>query len=207
MLGIFSRFDTTYRLIKVDITNIRTTCMDIILFIASPPSSPALRCNPLGVQKRDLRARIISHTMNHPPESRQHKYPNQNDAVVVHCGYRDWQSSSYKSVSRVTLRAYCHSRKQKNTLNMMIKSTDRACTTNPAFPIQNGPGRTVLRPLKRWAAIGIAYDVVDRMMKLPARSKNAVLEPRGMAPSARLKMPWAVSQRQTWNTIHAYEYH
>ena len=56
---------------------------------------------------------------------------------------------------------------------------------NPALPIQNGPGLTVRRPDNRCPAIGIAYEVVERMMKLPARSKKAVFDPRVIAPSAR----------------------
>ena len=52
--------------------------------------------------------------------------------------------------------------------------------------------------------MGIAYDVVERMMKLPARSKNAVFEPRGIAPSPRLKMPMKIidwmGQLSSWLT-------
>ena len=38
--------------------------------------------------------------------------------------------------------------------------------------------------MRTWAANGIAYDVVVRMMKEPVRLRKAVVEPSGMAPRA-----------------------
>jgi hypothetical protein len=52
----------------------------------------------------------------------------------------------------------------------------------PALPNQKGPRGRYFLPESRFAANGIAYDVVLRMTKEPVRSRKAVSLPRGMAP-------------------------
>jgi hypothetical protein len=67
-------------------------------------------------------------------------------------------------------------------LKKIIRITAVPWTKKPAFPIQNGPGGTFLRPVSRCGAIAITYDVEVKMMKDPARLEKAVLLPSVIAP-------------------------
>lgn len=68
-------------------------------------------------------------------------------------------------------------------LNMVIKITAVRLTAVPYFPRWKGPAGKCRRLVRTFAKKGIAYEIVVRMMKEPVRSRNAVDEPRGMAPS------------------------
>lgn len=70
-------------------------------------------------------------------------------------------------------------------LKNVINTTAMPWIAKPALPIQKGPGGTFLRPVRRCGAIAHAYEVVVRIINDPARSANAVLLPRAMAPKAR----------------------
>jgi hypothetical protein len=87
-----------------------------------------------------------------------------------------------------TIEAYMENlRKQNMVLKKIIKRTAAPLTKNPALPIQNGPGFTYFLPVNRFGAIARAYDVVERMIKDPTKSENAVLLPSPIPPSAMQK--------------------
>lgn len=64
-----------------------------------------------------------------------------------------------------------------------MRITAVALTKYPIFlPRENGPRGRYFRPENRFAANGIAYEVVLRITKDPVRSRKAVSLPRGIAP-------------------------
>jgi hypothetical protein len=48
----------------------------------------------------------------------------------------------------------------------------------------------------------MAYEVVERIMKLPARSKKAVLDPSVIAPSARQSTAWNQVRRRIFKILN-----
>jgi len=74
-------------------------------------------------------------------------------------------------------------------LKKTVKSTAAPFMTYPAAPSLNGPGGIYLRPVIIFGAMARVYDVLLRMTKEPARSANAVLLPRVMAPRPVVRMP------------------
>lgn len=67
-------------------------------------------------------------------------------------------------------------------LKKIIKITAVALIGTPQRPNQNGPGGTFFLFVNKCGPIARAYEVVVKIMNEPARSKNAVLLPRGIAP-------------------------
>lgn len=64
------------------------------------------------------------------------------------------------------------------TTKTRIKAHAIPLTMNPVTPsIQNQPGTTFLRLLKRWGRMAVTYDRVERMTKDPTKAEKAVVEP------------------------------
>lgn len=75
-----------------------------------------------------------------------------------------------------------HSRKQKKISKTTISISVNPFMKKPKFLRWKGPGVKRLRPLRRFATIGMAYDTVVMMMKDPVKLLNPTGLPSGIAP-------------------------
>ena len=67
-------------------------------------------------------------------------------------------------------------------LKKIINNTAAALIGIPIRPSQNGPGGIFFLLVNKCGAIARTYEVVVRIINEPARSRNAVLLPKGIAP-------------------------